>query len=104
MIFASRMLTDEVKDSTCVVVAPIMSARRSGTIRMISPVWVGSAGSTLNTPGRTVAICVGESLVMIVAMMLPPSAGRVCRRMAVSALKSPISSLVQSAVRPESHA
>ena len=39
---------------------------------------VNSAITTL----YTVAICVGESLVMIVAMMLPPRAGRVCLRMA----------------------
>ncbi len=41
---------------------------------------------------------------MIVAMTLPPSAGRVCLRMptrfVAPLLKSPISSLVQSAVRP----
>ncbi len=51
-------------------------------MRITSPVRVSSRGGILNTPGRTVAIWVGESLVMIVAMMLPPSAGRVCLRMA----------------------
>jgi hypothetical protein len=68
----------------------------------------GSGGGTLKTPGLTVAIWVGESFVMIVAMTLPPRAGRVCLRIAVRfvepLLKSPISRRVQSAVRPERQA
>ena len=77
-------------------------------MRITSPTRAGAGGGTLNTPGRTVAIWDGESLVMIVAMTLPPSAGRVCLRIAVRLTvpfeKSPISSRVQSAVSPERQA
>ena len=65
-------------------------------------------GSFCMTPGRTVAICGRKSGMAMVAMVLPPNAGRVmssclCRvslpGMGVMG-KSPMSSLVQSAVRP----
>ena len=80
MIFASRMLTFDTNDSTGVIATPFAASPRSGVTRTTSPVRAASRGGTLKTPGRTVAIWVGESLVMIVAMMLPPRAGRVCLR------------------------
>ena len=69
------------------------------------PLRDGSGSPFLNTFGRTVAICGRWFGVMMVAMMLPPNAGRVwCR----SICSAPVSlffvsstlSIVQSAVRP----
>ena len=50
-------------------------------------------------PGRTVAICGREYRLAIVAMIFPPNAGRVCRR--IPSLES-IDKSVQSAVSPAS--
>ena len=53
--------------------------------------------SCFMTPSRTVAICGRTSGQMIVAMMLPPKAGRICIRLPFSSM----SRAVQSAVRPQ---
>jgi hypothetical protein len=52
----------------------------------------------LHDPGRTVAICGRWLEQRIVAMMLPPKAGRVCSRSPVS---GSMARPVQSAVRPQ---
>ena len=65
-------------------------------------------GSFCITPGRTVAICGRKSGQAMVAMVLPPNAGRVISNwLCLVSLpgtgligKSPISSFVQSAVKP----
>ena len=67
-----------------------------------------SLGSFCITPGRTVAICGRLSGQAIVAIVFPPNAGRVmrswlcfCSCPGIALIgKSPISSFVQSAVRP----
>ena len=67
-----------------------------------------SFGAFCITPGRTVAICGRKSGQAMVAMVLPPNAGRVISSwLCFVSLpgtgfigKSPISSFVQSAVRP----
>ena len=64
---------------------------------MTSPFRESSRGAGFMTLCRTVAICGRWFGVTIVAMMLPPKAGRVWWRFPVSAS---MSSTVQSAVRP----
>ena len=61
------------------------------------PDFDGSASSACITPGLTVAIWGRKFGQTIVAMILPPKAGRVIQRPFVS---SSISSFVQSAVKP----
>jgi hypothetical protein len=78
------METVDSKDSSGSVVRPSSASDTPGAIRSTVPLRTGSGVGTLKTPGRTVAIWVGESLVMIVAMTLPPSAGRVCLRIPTS--------------------
>ena len=74
----------------------------------ISAFLPASRGSFCITPGRTVAICGRNSGQAMVAMVFPPNAGRVIRSWLCfcslpgvgTSGKSPISSCVQSAVRP----
>ena len=64
--------------------------------RTMEPVRPGSGSRLGITPGRTVDIWGRCSVHMMVAIRLPPKAGRVI----ISCLSSDISSFVQSAVRP----
>ena len=83
------------------VSTPRLRTRASGTspsaTSSTEPVRDASSAGAENTPGRTVAIwgrCAGQT---IVAIRLPPKAGRVCWRSPACASTS---STVQSAVRP----
>ena len=64
---------------------------------MMSPFRPACTGAGRSECGLTVAICGRLSGVLMVAMMLPPAAGRVCNS---SPVPSSISRFVQSAVRP----
>ena len=69
----------------------------------VRPAWGSPSGIT---PSRTVAICGPSQELTMVAMMLPPNAGRICISrffrdfFATRSSKSSISRAVQSAVRP----
>ena len=65
--------------------------------RTTMPDRVRSPGSACITLGRTVAICGRKPPLRMVAMMLPPKAGRVWSRSPVS---GSMASPVQSAVSP----
>ena len=88
VLMISRLTSSGVNSTLCLTTFPLR---------------VGSAGIRFITPGRAVAIWLLEPLVRMVAMTLPPRAGRVCSSRPTSPFRevSRILRPVQSAVRPQ---
>ena len=96
-IRASVISILSLAESSSLTTLTLNASRWKGKVSVTTlPVRFSSFAKRFITPGRTVAICGRCSVHIMVAMRLPPNAGRVIKRSPASE----ISNFVQSAVRP----